>query len=242
MSDTETEQIVKNKYRYYAGLVWNDFYTLLSVLDESIDKTDLDRCWKDFYFSFWKGSAERHSFIDQLITAYLEKMPIEDRDILEMDLPFQTEVHQEEEEEPSIFQAVRAKMRSCLISVIEDRIEIHLQKITSEITEELSEMESVVIPFENGSDFSNLWEEFAFHVRKGKDHLYHPCEKTVLQLCREHLERLSLKELGILWLGTSHGREWRDEGHFPDPDWMLDILERVILARLEENIDPKDPK
>ena len=71
MSDLEIDQIINDKCRYYAGLVWNDFYTLLSVLDENTDKGELDKCWNDFYFAFWKNGTERPSIIDHLIRIYL---------------------------------------------------------------------------------------------------------------------------------------------------------------------------
>lgn len=239
MFDPETEQLITGKYRYYAGLVWDDFYTLLSVLDESMDKTDLDRCWNDFYFSFWRGSAERHSFIDDLVMVYFEKMPLEDRDILEMDPSFQIEVCKEEGENPSIFTAVRDKLKSCFRIIVKEKIEKHFQKITGEVIEELADMDSVVMPSENGPAFSSVWEEFAFQVRKGREHMYHPCEKAVLRFCRIHLGRLSPKEIRLLWLGTPHGKDWRGDGYLPDEDWMLDILERAILRRLEDDVNRK---
>ncbi len=233
MSDPEIDQISKDKYRYYAGLVWNDFYTLLSVLDESLDKRELDKCWNDFYFAFWKDDTERYCFIDDLIMVYLEKIPDDERDIMEMDISLPPETIDEGSEAPGLSDAVRNKLKTFIAVIVKEKLEKDYQNIVEEIKDKLLDIESAVIPVENSSSFSNFWEEFAFQVQKGKEELYHACERSLRQLSRIHFERLSSKEIRILWLGTTHGIEWRGDGYLPDEGWMIDILEETLFRRLE---------
>jgi hypothetical protein len=218
MSDPEAEQIVNNKYRYYAGLVWNDFYTLLSVLDESIDKTDLDRCWKDFYLSFWKGSAEGHSFIDQIITAYLEKMPIEDRDILEM---------------ADSAECVREIFKQSIVQVIREKAFLYMDRLVEEIKEQL--MESRIPLLESLREGFTLFSSYELPAEFNPEEreLQEIYDRDVRDLCRNSLQRLSPKDIWIFWLVTPQSDRWPSEGHLPSSSGMFDDLAYLLFTRVD---------
>lgn len=232
MSDLEIDQIINDKCRYYAGLVWNDFYTLLSVLDENTDKGELDKCWNDFYFSFWKDGTERSSIIDHLIRIYLEKMSGEETDFSDRDLSITPGIIVECREVSGFSEAVCNKLKTFVAVIIKEEIDKYYRNIAEKIKEELSAIENTVMTVDTSCPLLNCWEEFCFQVQRGNGEHYQACQRSLRQLLRIHLLRLSSKEIRILWLGTAHGIEWRGDGYLPDEDWMIDILEETLFIRL----------
>lgn len=234
MSDLDIDQIINDKCRYYAGLVWNDFYTLLSVLDENTDKGELDKCWNDFYFAFWKNGTERPSIIDHLIRIYLEKMSGEDTDFPDRDLSSPPGTIGECREAPGFSETVRNKLKIFLAVIIKEEIDKYYRNIAGKIKDELMDLENTVMTADTSFSFSNCWEEYCFQLQRGKGEYYQACQRSVRQLLRMHLRRLSSKEIRILWLGTAHGIEWRGDGYLPDEGWMIDILEETFVRKLEQ--------